>query len=67
MCLHLRTLYRSREKHYDHVADGVDRMAHNYKLDQWQSQEEEPDFPFLLYFESCVQFSEDCGSKVILN
>lgn len=64
MHLHLWTLYRGREKHYSHVADGVNRTAYNYKPYQQQSQEEEPDF---LYFESCVQFTEDCGSKVVLN
>lgn len=63
--LHLRSLYRGREKHCNHVADGVNRIAYNYKLDQ--SQEKEPDFLFLLHFESCVQFSEDCDSKVMLN
>lgn len=67
MSLHPRTLYRGREKHYNHVADGVNRIAYNYKLNQWYSQEKEPDFLFLLHFESYVQFSEDCGSKVILN
>lgn len=67
MHLHLRTLYRDGEKHYDHVADGVNRIAYNYKVDQLQNEEKEPEFLFLLYFESYVQFSEDCGSKVILN
>lgn len=35
MYLHPRTLYRGGEKHYNHVADGVNRIAYNYKLDQW--------------------------------
>lgn len=67
MDLHFRSLYRGYEKHYNHVADGVNRIAYNYKLDQWQSQKKEPDSLFLLHFESYVQFGEDCGSKVILN
>lgn len=67
MDLHFRAPYRGCEKHCNHVADGVNRIAYNYKLDQWQSQEKEPDFLFLLHFESYVQFSEDCSSKVILN
>lgn len=67
MHLHLGNLYRDREKHYNPVADGVHRIAYNYKLDHWQRQEKEPDFLFLLYFESYVKFSEDSGSKVVLN
>lgn len=67
MDLHFRSLYRGCEKHYNHVADGVNRIACIYKLDQWQSQKKEPDFPFLLHFESYVQFSEGCSSKVMLN
>lgn len=67
MDLHFRSLYRGCKKHYNHVADRVNRIAYNCKLDQWQSQEKEPGFLFLLHFESYVKFSEDCGSKVILN
>lgn len=62
----LRTLYWGGEKHSNCVADGVNRIAYSCKLDQWQSQEKEPDFLFL-HFASYVQFSEDYGYTVILN